>query len=132
MKVFLDANILFSASNLQSRTATLLAGLIQRGHETVTSVYAWGEVVRNVNAKCPHWLGSLQRFREHIDIIDVFTEPLDVECEGKDEPILAGAIGTRCTHLWTSDKAHFGRFYGQTIHGVTVISSVQMLELLAP
>ena len=130
MKVFLDANVLFSASNLKSKTAILLAELIRKNHEAVTSVYAWGEVVRNVNTKCPQWLGSLQRFREHIDIIETFSIPLNVECAEKDKPILAGAICAHCTHLWTSDKAHLGKFYGQTIHGVTVVSSVQMFEML--
>ena len=131
VRVFLDANVLFSASDLRSRTAETLRTLIQQNHEVVTNSYAWGEVWRNVSTKCPHWLSSLERFRDVVEIIDASVNPVDVECVEKDIPILAGAIGAQCTHLWTGDKAHFGKFYGKKTHGVTVVSSILLAELLA-
>ena len=50
----------------------------------------------------------------------------------KDTPVLAGAAGAECTHLWTSDQRHFGRYYGTDLLGVRVVSSIGLAdELLA-
>ena len=130
LRFFLDANILFSASDARSKTSEFLAELLRFDYETVTSSYAWAETRRNIISKCPHWLNGFEELRDHVAILDVVTVPLDVECAEKDKPILAGAVGARCTHLWTGDKAHFGKFYGRTIHGVMVISSLQLVSIL--
>jgi len=129
MRVFLDANVLFSVSDLQSRTAQVLARLTLRNHVAITNSYAWDEAWRNISTKRPHLTG-LESFRERITIINAFVEPMDVVCVEKDIPILAGAIGARCTHLWTGDKAHLGRYYGQKVQGVMVISGSQLHDVL--
>ena len=131
MKVFLDANILFSASASQSRTSAILRALFRLNHEAVTSSYAWSEVRRNLAAKRPYLLSGLEELRDIVTIIDAPVSPVDVECVEKDVPILAGAIGAQCTHLWTGDKAHFGKFYGKKTHGVMVVSNILLTELLA-
>ena len=131
MRVFLDANILFSASELQSRTFATLAALLQLNHEAVTSPYAWGETQRNLGRKRPHLLDGFKALRDMVTIVDAWETPVGVECVAKDAPILAGAIGAKCTHLWTGDKAHFGMFYGKRICGVTVVSGIQLAALLA-
>ena len=38
-----------------------------------------------------------------------------------DQPILLAAIGADATHLLTGDYAHFGKLYGSTIGGVSVL-----------
>ena len=131
LRVFLDANVLFSAADERSRTSEVLVELLRFDHEAVTSPYAWTEARRGVERKRPHLLNGFEELRDHVAIIDAPVAPLDIECAEKDKPILAGAIGARCTHLWTGDKAHFGQFYGRTIHGVKVISGHQLLELLS-
>ena len=45
-----------------------------------------------------------------------------------DVPILAGTMGARCEYLWTSDRKHFGRYYGFRLGGVTVISSASLAD----
>jgi len=130
MRVFLDANVLFSASDLRSETARNLMMLLNHGHEAVTNPYAWEEAWRNIKTKYPHWLSGLERLRDAVAIIDI-PAIVDIECEAKDKPILAGAVGARCTHLWTGDKTHFGMFFGRKICGVTVVSSLQLTHLLA-
>jgi hypothetical protein len=75
-------------------------------------------------------LSSLEGLRDTVAIIDAVPAPVDVACEAKDKPILAGAAGAGCTHLWTGDKAHFGMFFGKKICGVTVVSSIQLTALL--
>jgi hypothetical protein len=49
---------------------------------------------------------------------------------GKDRPVLAAAIRHRCEALVTGDRAHFGRFYGKAIHGVTIHSPRSIAEAL--
>jgi len=131
MRVFLDANVLFSISDLQSKTAITLARLVLQNHEAVTNFYAWDEAWRNVNNKRPH-LRGIEAFQDRITILDTFTPPLplDIVCAEKDVPILAGAIDAQCTHLWTGDKAHLGQYYGRRIQGVMVVSGSMMYELL--
>ena len=126
MRVFLDANILFSAAGTESKTANTLAKLIKNGHEAVTNSYAWDEAADNLTKKRPHTLGTLEKLRGLVKIIDDTKPYLTFDCEEKDRQILAGAIGTGCSHLWTGDKKHFGMFYGRRIHGVLVVPSVPL------
>ncbi len=55
---------------------------------------------------------------------------VDVEIEEKDRPILAAAVASACTHLWTSDRMHFGLLYCKTVQGVLLVSSLQLLGLI--
>jgi len=132
MRVFLDANVLFSAADVLSRTSEILKALVQLNHEAVTNTHAWGEVLRNISAKRPQALAGLKKISRQLEILDTFTPPLplDIVCAEKDVPILAGAIDAQCTHLWTGDKAHLGQYYGRRIQGVMVVSSHQLYELL--
>ncbi len=125
MKVFLDANILFSASDVDSATHSLLDRVARHG-KLVTSAHAWEEARRNLERKRPHLLAGLEEMRRRLTVTYAFRLPPDVDIVDKDKPVLAGAIGSGCTHLWTSDRRHFGQLYGKTIHGVVIISSVQL------
>lgn len=130
MKVFLDANILFSASDTGSATRGLLDRLIEVG-KAVSSPHAWEEARRNLERKRPHLLPGLEEVRCRLTITHAFRLPPDVDVADKDKPVLAGAIGAGCTHLWTSDRRHFAALYGQTIHGVVIVSSTQLAAELA-
>ena len=125
MRVFLDANVLFSASDDKSATRKLFNRLTRIG-KTVTSPHSWEEARRNIERKRPHLLPGLEKMRGRVKITHAFRLPPGVEVEEKDKPILAGAIGEGCTHLWTGDRLHFGAFYGKRVHGVFVVSSVQL------
>ena len=129
MRVFLDANILFSASDEKSATRALFDRLNQRG-EMITNLHAWEEARRNIEQKRPHRVPGLEALRAKVTITHSFQLPPDVDLAEKHKPVLAGAIGGGCTHLWTSDRRHFGAFYGQSIHGVRVVSSIQLADEL--
>ena len=131
MRVFLDANILFSASNTQSKTAIILRLLFNKNHDVVTSSHVWKETQRNLGTKCPDYLSGLEIIRGRVITVDNIGTLLDVVCEEKDKPVFAGAIGAGCTHLWTGDKAHFGKFFGRKVQGVMVVSSDQLIDLLS-
>ncbi len=125
MKVFLDANILFSASEARSATRKLLDRVAENG-KAVTSPHAWEEARRNLEQKRPHLLNGLNGIRRFVTVTHAFTLPTDVDVVDKDKPVIAGAVGAGCTHLWTSDRRHFGSLYGKTIHGVEIVSSIQL------
>ena len=129
MKVFLDANVLFSASDENSATRSLLNLLMQQA-ETVSSPHTWEEARRNIERKRPHLLPGLMALQQGVTITRAFRLPPDVEMVDKDKPVIAGAIGGACTHLWTSDRLHFGHLFGKTVHGVAVVSSLQLVDLL--
>ncbi|MFH1022494.1 MAG: PIN domain-containing protein [Planctomycetota bacterium] len=129
MKVFLDANILFSASDPASATRRLLDALTRHG-EPVTSPHAWEEARTNLAHKRPRHLPHLADLRERIIFTHAFAPIQDATLPLHDAPILAAACGARCTHLWTGDRRHFGRYYGKTIGGVCVVSGLQLADTL--
>ncbi len=45
-----------------------------------------------------------------------------IELPDKDQPILLAAIGAGATHLLTGDFQHFGRYSGEMIEGVLILS----------
>lgn len=128
MRVFLDANILFSASSPTSRTFFLLSVLREHG-ELVTSPYAVEEAAKNLGRKMPP--EALYHFDAVIRLCEVSSDTasvLDVQLPLKDRPILAGAVGSKATHLLTGDKTDFGHLFGETIRGVKVVSPQMMAD----
>lgn len=127
MRVFLDANVLFSASNEGSNVARLI-GLARRNHELITSDFALEEAVRNVQLKRPAWSGDLARVADGLTKVPSIVFPLPVELGDKDRPILCAATRAKCDLLVTGDRTHFGHLYGQAIEGVEVVSLVGLAE----
>ena len=130
MKVFLDANVLFSAADPSSATRRLLDA-VARQAEAVTCPHAWEEARRNLERKRPAFVAGLAGLRASVAVTHAFAPPPPLELPAFDVPILAGALGARCTHLWTSDRKHFGRYYGTEIGGVRIVSSVMLADALA-
>ena len=129
MKIFLDANILFSAGDRDSATRRLVD--IAAGRATLTtSLHAWEEARRNIEIKRPHLAAGLESLRPQIRLTRSYRLPEDIEVAEKDKPVMAGAIGASCDVLWTSDRRHFGRYYGRTIHGVEILSSIGLADKL--
>jgi predicted nucleic acid-binding protein len=58
MRVFLDANVLFSAAKSDGAVRALLRLLIERGHECVADSYVAAEARRNLEAKGPEALAA--------------------------------------------------------------------------
>ena len=129
MKVFLDANVLFSASDPGGATRKLLDRVAQHGR-VLTNPHAREEARRNLERKRPHLLSGLEDLRCRLTVTHAFRLPTDVDVVDKDKPVIAGAIGAGCTHFWTSDRQHFGPLYGMKIHGVEVTSSIQLAATL--
>lgn len=120
-RVFLDANVLFSAAAPGSVTDQLLDRL-ETVAAMVTSDLAAEEARRNVERKFPERLGPFNARAPRIETVGSVLFPLPVDLAEKDRPILCAAIRAECAMLATGDRQHFGHLFGQTVEGVTVMS----------
>lgn len=120
-RVFLDANVLFSAAYREG--AGLCALWELRGVALVTSDYAIEEARRNLvedvqHARLAVLLAAVEVVRGTFDAVPV---PANVSLPDDDLPILRAAIGSRCTHLLTGNLRDFGALFGRRVGRVTVL-----------
>lgn len=128
MRVFLDANILFSASLPKSQMRLLLLTL--REHSILlTNLYAAEEARRNLNNKKSDVLPTFETLLAQCEIVGAIAT-LPVEIALKDTPILGGAIAGSATYLLTGDKQDFGVLWGKTIQGVKIVSPQMLADEL--
>ncbi len=128
MKIFLDANVLFSASNGKSNIHRFL-NFLQKHYTLFTSPYAFSEAERNILLKRPEWEGNFKKLIKKIAIVSDAALRMDVKLIDKDRPILGAAIAAKCDYLLTGDKKDFGHLYGGRFRGVTVVNYMMLLEL---
>lgn len=119
-KIFLDANVLFSAAY---RSRSGLHRLWQLDDvELITSEYAVEEARRNLSGEASRKrLTSLLQSVQVLTRIPLAVSPLEIELPDKDQPILLASIQAGATHLLTGDKQHFGAHFGRRIHGVLIL-----------
>ena len=127
MRVFLDANILFSGARPNSRMGAFLATL-SRQADLLTNAYAFEEARRNLELKFPDCLKALEKLGRRCEMISQLSVDLEVELPHKDKPILGGAIAGNATHLLTGDERDFGKFWGKTVQGVKIVSPKMLAE----
>jgi len=134
MRVFLDANILFSAAKSDGAVRRLLALLLARGHECWVDGYVLEEARRNLAAKFPDGVSALERQLASLHVARAHPWDPDLAVglpvPEKDRPVLAAAIHLGCETLVTGDRSHFGALYGQTIRGVAIHSPRSLAESL--
>lgn len=134
MRVFLDANILFSAAKSNGAVRAMLQLLVDRGHDCRADAYVVAEARRNLAVKGPQALDVLDALLADLQIAAAApaaeqSGELDWLPE-KDRPVLAAAIRLGCEVLVTGDRTHFGPGYGQTFGGVTIHSPRSLVEQL--
>lgn len=124
-RLFLDANVLFSAAY---RPDAHIARLwLISNVELMTSPYAAEEArVNLVTREQRQRLGTLL---ERVALVtSVSRLPPGVTLPEKDRPILQAAIQARATHLLTGDKRHFGKYFGQRFGGVLVLAPAEYFQ----
>ncbi len=134
MRVFLDANVLFSAAKSDGAVRQLLHLLLDAGHECWVDGYVVTEARRNLGAKGQEALALFESLLAHLHVGSVQAHDPTLQdadwLPEKDRPVLAAAMRLRCDALVTGDKTHFGVGYGKVFGGVTIHSSRSMAELL--
>ncbi len=127
MRVFLDANILFSAAKSDGAVRALLRLLIERGHECWVDAFVVAEARRNLEVKGEDAIGTLDALLAHLRLAPPRAVTLRSDDDRnlawlpeKDRPVLAAVIAFGCDALVTGDRKHFGSAYGRAFGGVTV------------
>jgi len=115
VRLFLDANVLFTAVHNPGGKAALVIELGVQGHWTLfSSTYAKEEARRNLEQKFPQCLIRLETVQNHINFVD--HQPSLAYPKGlakKDQPIFQAALICQASHLLTGDIKDFGRFMNQ-------------------
>jgi Predicted nucleic acid-binding protein, contains PIN domain len=136
MRVFLDANVLFSAAYRETGSVRAFFSLTNAGGcDLVSSSYAIEEARRNVLAKHPERSGDLERLLKKVSPCRE-PSPATVawavaQGQPKDAPILAAAVEAHCHVLVTGDRTHFGALFGKRLRGTVVMLPVDAIGLLA-
>ena len=132
MRIFLDANIVFSAAKSDGAIRRLLDLLRQDEHQCLVDAYVMEEARRNLAANTsdglPALVGIASNWTEAATLPPRSAFPKGVHLPEKDLPVLAAAVHHRCQVLVTGDRMHFGPLYGRTIHGVTIHSPRSLAE----
>ena len=124
MRLFLDANALFTAAHNPGGKAALVIGLGRRGHWALaTSLYASEEAQRNLARKFPESLDDLNSLLQGVSLVEHHPGlRFPANLAEKDRPIFQAAVACGATHLLTGDLKDFGPFMnrpGETL-GITV------------
>ena len=128
-RVFLDANVLYSAAYME------FAGLAQLWRlddvQLVSSAYAIEEARRNLTMDSLEAVPRLNRLLESVSTVDP-PESLklaeNIRLDPKDQPVLLAAIHGKADYLLTGDARHFGHLYGKRIEGVRVLRPAAYFE----
>jgi uncharacterized protein len=125
-RVFLDANVLFSAAYRSG------AGLLQLWNlpkvTLCSSRYALEEA--RINLEDDDQRRRLARLSEKIQLFDARRRelPRGISLPEKDVPIILAALEAGCTHLLTGDVRHFGPYFGKKIEGVAIVLPGEYLK----
>ena len=130
MRAFLDANVLFSASNAGGNIARLIDVLCVRG-TAVSSDLAVEEARRNITLKRPAWLPAFDHLLHSVEVVPSALFELPARVPPKDAPLLCAAIRSRADLFVTGDRRDFGHLMGQQVLGVEVVSPLRLAQILA-
>lgn len=138
MRVFLDANILFSAAKSDGAIRQLLRNLTLAKHFLVADSYVQTEAQRNISAKADaQAVRDLAALLSQVEVNAVqFAQSSPARQAAalwlpeKDRPVLLAAMATACDVLVTGDSTHFGAGYGKRFECVMVCSPRQLAELV--
>jgi len=134
MRVFLDANVLFSAAH---RTESPLRAFFRLAEEGVcelpASPFVLDEARRNIARKHPAKTAELEQLIARIAICREATSDevrwaRSAGLPDKDAPILATAVQAKADFLVTGDRADFGGLYERKLRGVEILTPRTALE----
>jgi len=128
-RLFLDANVLFSAAYRPK--AGLLKFWKLKDVMLCSSHYALEEAGVNLLHKVEQ--SRLAKLSARLLLFDAISRelPRGVSLPEKDVPILLAAIEAGATHLITGDVRHFGPYLGSTIEGILIVTPSDYLKKVA-
>jgi len=136
VRLFLDANVLFSAAQNAGGGAAALFDLAEEGWCTLTaSPHALQEARRNLELKRPELLPWLERLLRAVAVCPECSPQNAAWARAqrlpdKDAPILGAAAQARAGLLVTGDRTHFGHLCGNSLRGVLIVTPAEALARL--
>jgi predicted nucleic acid-binding protein len=129
IRVFLDANVLFSAAYREG------SGIVRLWENTsihlITSPYALEEAERNIARKRPEASERLHGLAHAVEVSVAFRALSEAYgLPAKDLPILVAAVAAHCSVLLTGDIGDFGRLIGRTVEGARILTPGMFLAEL--
>jgi predicted nucleic acid-binding protein len=118
-RLFLDANVLFSAAYRPDARLLLLWKL--KNVTLCSSRYALEEARINLEDEDQRLRLAKLSGAVHLFEADQGPLPREVSLPEKDVPILLAAIEARASHLLTGDVRHFGPYLGKKIEGIAIV-----------
>ncbi len=132
MKLFLDANVLFTAAHNPRGKAALLVELAAQGYWTPhSSSYAMEEARRNLERKFPESLEQLERIGTTLSLTEHHPDyRFPSGLARKDQPIFQAAMACRADYLLTGDLKDFGSFMNarESTFGVCILTVAEFLD----
>lgn len=112
MRVFLDANVIFTAAHNPRGKAAFVFDLGTAGHFLLfTSDAALAEAERKLEARYPGSIPFLSQLKDRISTVTAdLSAPFPDGLPSKDALIFQAAVACRATHFLTGDLHHFGPF----------------------
>ena len=134
MRLFLDANVLFTATHNPEGKAALVIELGGQGYWGLfSSPYAIEEARRNLERKFPPSLDRLNTLQQHIQLVEHRASlPFPEGLVQKDQPIFQAALACQATHRLTGDLKDFGPFMNQpeNTFGICILTVAEFLSHL--
>ena len=134
MKLFLDANVIFTAAYSAQGLSRGLFRLAAVGKCALcTSAFAYDEAVKNIQKKAPVKLAELTTLMQQLDILPEphpqwIKRAARLPLAAKDAPVLAAAFQGKIDIFVTGDRRDFGHLFGQVLEGVKILSPADALE----
>lgn len=131
MRIFVDANVLFTAAYSPGGKAASLFELAS--DLIITSDYAAEEARRNIQAKRPASSDQLEKIISGIEIVpSALSGACPIELPPKDQPIFLSALVAKATHLLTGDIKDFGPHMNQPEKsgGIVIPTVAEFLDSL--
>lgn len=136
MRLFLDANILFSAAHRESGSMRLFFVLADAGWcELLSSPYAIEEARRNIVRRYAGRAADLEALAAKLRPCgepnqEMLAWAATQGLPPKDVPILAAAAQARVDILVTGDRTDFGHLYRRNLRGLRVLPPVATFEMI--
>jgi len=136
VKLYLDANVIFSAAHREEGRAQDLVALARSGRcKLLTSTRALEEARRNLQLKSSGFERRLMEALVHVTVVVEAPAALVewAQEQGlplKDAPILAAAVNANADLLVTGDRRDFGHLHGRELRGARVVNPARALEIV--
>ncbi len=136
MKLYLDANVIFSAAHREEGRAQDLVALARGGHcDLLTSTHALEEARRNLQLKSSGFERRLMQALVQVTVVVEAPAALvdwarELGLPLTDAPILAAAVHANADLLVTGDTRDFGHLFGTTLRGTRVVTPASAIDLV--